>query len=170
MRDAEIVDQIVALRRVRAVVDAAGERRRLARVIRALRRQFGAGVPKQQAAAVLGVSVQALDRWIAAGRIPTVRRPGSSRLLVDADALLALAAEVELRRERGERRVLAQAIAALVPTGELRPRLRPNPPARELRHECAHSTAEERLRQAVELSRVGAMLAASPRRRRSTVR
>ncbi|HVW88923.1 MAG TPA: hypothetical protein VHC01_05605, partial [Gaiellaceae bacterium] len=60
----EAVAQIVALRRVRSAVESKTERRRLAQVIRQLRRQLGVGVAKRQAAAALGVSVQALDRWI----------------------------------------------------------------------------------------------------------
>jgi len=162
----EVVSQIIALRRVRSAVDSVVERRRLARVVRQLRRRLGAGVPKRQAAAVLGVSVQALDRWIATGKIPVVRRPGSSRELVETEALLVLAEEVSPRREQGEPRALAKAIAALAARGRLPRRLRPNQSARELRHEFLHSTPEGRMRQAVELSEVGATLAASARTRR----
>lgn len=163
---AEIVSQIVALRRVRDVVEAPQERRRLASVIRQLRRRLGIGVPKRQAAAVLGVTVQALDRWVAAGKIPAVRRGGSSRALVDSEALIAIAAEAELLREQGELRVLARAIASLDERERLPRRLRPNHSAQELRHEFLHSTPAGRLQQAVELSQVGAELAANARARR----
>jgi len=163
--ESEIVSQIVALRRVRAALTAPAERRRLSRVIRQLRRQLGAGVPKQQAATAIGVSVQALDRWVAAGKIPTVRRPGSSRELIDTEALLALVAEVEHQQEHGERRALAKAIAALSEEGKLRRRLRPNQTARELRHEFLHSTPAGRLRQGIALSHVSASLAANYRER-----
>jgi hypothetical protein len=161
----EIVGQIVALRRVRTGVDSPAERRRVARVIRQLRRQLGVGVPKRQAAAALGVTVQALDRWIAAGKLPIVRRPGSSRELLDAEALLVLAAEVDQLRERGESRALAKAISSLAAGGRLPRRLRPNQSAGELRYEFVHSTPAGRLRQAIELSHVGAALAASARAR-----
>ena len=53
---------------------------------RKLRRQLGVGVPKRQAAAVLGVTVQALDRW---GRriVPDPTAENFSRLW---DALAAV--------------------------------------------------------------------------------
>lgn len=163
---AEIVGQVVALRRVREAVNAPQERRRLASVIRQLRRQLGVGVPKRQAAAVLGVTVQAVDRWVAAGKILVVRHAGSSRELIDTEALLALAAEAERLREQGERRVLARAIASLDERERLPRRLRPNHSAQELRYEFLHSTPAGRLQQAVELSQVGAALAANARARR----
>ena len=103
----ELAGQIVALRAVRSAVERSAERQRLAQVLSQLRRQLGVGVPKRQAAAVLGVSVQGLDRWIAARKIPVVRRPGSSRELVEADALLVLAEKVAQLREQGETRALA---------------------------------------------------------------
>ena len=163
---AELARQIVALRRVRAAVGLPSERRRLSQVIRQLRRQLGVGVPKRQAAEVLGVSVQALDRWISAGKIPVVRRPGSSRELVEAEALLALATEVVPLRERGVPRALAKGISSLAERGRLPRRLRPNQSAQELRYEFLHSTPVGRMRQAVELSHVGAALAANARARR----
>jgi DNA-directed RNA polymerase specialized sigma subunit len=163
----EAVAQIVALRRVRSAVESKTERRRLAQVIRQLRRQLGVGVAKRQAAAALGVSVQALDRWIGAGKIPAVRRPGSSRDLVETEALLLLAEEVTPLRERGESRALAKAIAALAARDRLPRRMRPNQSAQELRYEFLHSTPAGRMRQAIELSHVGAALAANaPARRR----
>jgi hypothetical protein len=156
----ETVGQIVSLRRVWDAVESPADRRRLARVLRQLRRQLGVAAPKRQAAACLGVTVQALDRWVAAGRIPVVRRPGSSRELIAADALLVLAEEVERRREQGEPRPLAGAIAALTERESLPRRLRPNQPAHELRYEFLHSTPAGRMRQAIELSELGADLAA----------
>jgi hypothetical protein len=156
----EIVGQIVSLRRVRDAVESPSDRRRLARVIRQLRHQLGIAVPKRQAAACLGVTVQALDRWVAAGRIPVVRRPGSSRELIAADALLVLAEEVERRREQGKPRPLAGAIAALTERESLPRRLRPNQSAHELRYEFLRSTPAGRMRQAIELSELGADLAA----------
>lgn len=166
MSASETVSQIVALRRVREAVEAPQERRRLASVIRQLRRQLGVGVPKRQAASALGVAVQALDRWVAAGKIPVVRRAGSSRELIDTEALLALAVEAGRLREQGELRVLARAIASLEECERLPRRLRPNPGAQELRHEFLHSTPAGRLQQAVELSQIGAALAANARARR----
>jgi hypothetical protein len=166
---AAVVAQIVALRRVRDAVESHEERGRLACVIRQLRRQLGVGVPKRQAAAVLGVTVQALDRWVASGKLPSVRRPGSSRELIETQALLAVAEEVERLRDQGQSRVLSKAIASLTERGRLPRRLRPNQSAHELRYEFLHSTPAGRLRQAVELSHVGAALAANARARRSAM-
>jgi hypothetical protein len=165
MTASETITQIVALRRVREAVHEPGEQRRLAWVARRLRRQLGAGVPKLQAAAVLGVSVQSLDRYILLGKIPTLRRPGSSRELIDSAALLDLAEEVERQRENGERSPLARAIATLAEQGRLRRRLGPNQSAVELRREFLHTTSEARLRQGIELSELGASLGAAARAR-----
>ena len=78
------VRHVVALRRVGEAVTDPRERLRLLQVERELRRGVGVGVPKLRAAAVLGISLTALDRWIALGKLPVVRRPGSSRHEVDA--------------------------------------------------------------------------------------
>ena len=165
-RASEIVGQIVALRRVRSAVESPTERCRLVRVIRQLRRQLGAGVPKRQAAQALGVTVQAIDRWVVAGKIPVVHRPGSSRELIDTETLLVLVGEVERLRDQSEPRALAKAISALAEAGQLPRRLRPNQSVHELRYEFIHSTPAGRLRQAVELSHLGAALAANARARR----
>lgn len=157
----------MALRRIAPAVSDPGEQRRLARVQRELLREIGFSVPKRRAAAVLGVSVNALDRWIAAGRLPTLRRPGSAREEVDADALLDLAEEVDRLREEGvERAVLAAAFARLSAVGKPRRRPRPNMPARELRAEFLRTTPFGRLATGAELSRAGAVLAAYGRARR----
>src|SRR5438093_7485223 len=121
-----LVRQVVALRCTEPAVADERARRRLKGVERELRREIGVGVPKTRAAAVLGVSVTALDKWIGRGRLPVVRRPGSSREEVDAGALLELAQEVTLLREAGETRgVLAAAFEQLAKRGT-RPKLRPN--------------------------------------------
>lgn len=164
---AEIIDQVVSLRRVRSALAQVAEQRRLARVTRQLRRGLGTGVAKRQAAAALGVSIQALDRWIDAGKVPVVRRPGSSRDLVETDALLTLAGEVARLREQGVSRALATAITALDAQARLPRRLRPNQSARELRGEFLRSGPAGRLRQAIELSHTGAALAANARARRA---
>jgi hypothetical protein len=161
-----VVGQIAALRRVREAVSSPAERRRLSRVIRELRWQLGVGIPKRQAAIALGVSVQALDRWVGAGKIPTVRRPGSSRELIDTEAVLSLVAEVERLKEQGrDQRTLAEAVATLSGAGKLRRRLRPNQSARDLRHEYLRSTPAARLRDGIELSHTSAALAANYRER-----
>jgi hypothetical protein len=156
-----VIGQIVALRRVAGAVDDPVERRRIARVVRELRHSVGVGVPKRRAAAALGVSVQALDHWIAVGRLPTTRRPGSSRTLVDTESLLLLAEETERERESGKQRsVLAAAFRRLEGAGRMPRKLRPNLSAAELRDEFRRTTPAERVRTVAELSHVAGILAA----------
>ena len=156
----QTLTQVVELRRVRRSLSEHEARLRLGRVIGELRRDVGAAVPKRRASALLGVSVQALERWVASGALPVVRVPGSSRQLIDAEALLVLAEEVASLREQGERRgVVAAALRHLEAAGRLPRKLRPNQSARELRFEYLHTTPAERLRQGIELSELAARLA-----------
>src|SRR5437667_12194835 len=99
-----MVRRVVALRSVANAVAGPLERRRLERVIRELRLEIGVGVPKRRAAALLGVSVQALERWIQRGLLAVARKPGSARELVDTEALIVLLEEVDRRRDAGEDR------------------------------------------------------------------
>jgi DNA-binding transcriptional MerR regulator len=157
--------QIVDLRRVLPAVRDPAERRRLARVIRQLRAGVGVGVPKLRAAALLGVSVQALERWVRHGDLPTARKPGSSRELIDAEALLLVADEVTRLREQGQNRgLVARALEQLVDEGRMPRKLRPNQSAAELHYEYLHTTAAERLRSAAELSTLAGTLARAGRR------
>lgn len=161
------VERAVELRLVAGAVTDEREQRRLKRVLRDLRREIGVSVPKTRAAGILGVSVTALDKWIALGRLPTVRRPGSSRAEIDADALLGLAEEVKRLRESGVTRgVLAAAFERLAKDGKPRRRLRPNMPARELRADFLRTTPLERLRTGAELGYVATLLAGRARARR----
>jgi hypothetical protein len=150
----QAVEQLVALR--------LGQ---LGRVRRQLRRDMGVSVPKRRAAALLGVSVPALERWIRAGRLPVVRRPGSSREEIDSDALVDLATEVTRLREAGRSRgVLAEAFRRLEAEGKARPRL-PGEPGwfpdhtEERRVEFARTTPAERIAEAIELSELATSLA-----------
>ncbi len=155
------IEHVVSLRRAGSAVADPRERGRLKQVERELQRAIGVGVPKRRAAAVLGVSVTALDKWIARGRLPVVRRPGSSREQIDADALLDLAEEVTRLREDGQTRaLLASAFERLAKEGRPRPKLRPNQPARELREHYRLTTPADRLREVAELSGVLTDLAA----------
>lgn len=155
------VAHVVALRCVSPAVANPRERDRLKRVERDLRREIGVGVPKTRAAAVLGVSVTALDKWVARGRLPVVRRPGSSREAIDADALLDLAEEVTRLREAGRTRgLLATAFERLAKQGKPRPKPRPNQSAAELRAHYLGTTPCDRLRESAELSRILTGLAA----------
>jgi hypothetical protein len=147
------VRRVIALGRVLGAVDDPVERARLHSIIRELRGEIGVGVPKKCAADVLGVSVQALDRWTSKGRLPVVRRPQSSRELIDAGALIALAERVERLREEGQPHgVLARALSDLERTGRMPRRLRPNMTATELRRTFLATSPVERLREAVALS------------------
>ncbi len=129
-------------------------------MIRDLRGGVGAGVPKRRAAALLGVSVQALERWVGDGALPVVRKPGSSRDLIDAETLLVLAEEVGRLRDRGvERGVLAEALRTLRAEDRLPRKLRPNESAAELRYEYLHTTPAERLHAAAELAELAGALA-----------
>ena len=163
----ETVGQVVALRRVLASLDDPIERRRLARVIRQLRRRLGVAVPKHRAATCLGVSAQALEHWVRAGAVPVTRKPGSSREMIESEAFLAIAEEVERLREAGRKRALAPALKNLTDEGRMPRKLRPNQSARELRFEYLHTTPAGRLRTAIELSHTASALAANARARRA---
>jgi len=155
------IEHVVLLRRAGPAVADPRERRRLKQVERELQREIGVGVPKRRAAAVLGVSVTALDKWITRGRLPVVRRPGSSREQIDAEALLDLAEEVTRAREEGQTRsLLATAFERLAKRGRPRPKLRPNQPAHELRGHYLRTTPDDRVREVADLSRVLTELAA----------
>lgn len=163
------VEHVVALRRVSETVADDRNRRRLEHLERELRAEIGVGVPKRRAAAVLGVTVPAVERWIERGRLPVVRRPGSSREEIDADALLELAVEVNRLRENGQTRgLLATAFERLAARGLPLPKLRPNESAYELRRDYLRTTPLDRLREVAQLSNVLTGIAA--RRARTSAR
>ncbi len=109
-----LADQVVELRRAAAETLEPAQRKRVEQVAGRLRAELGESIPKVRAAALLGVSVTALEKWIAREKLPLVSRPGSSRLEVDADALLDLAEEVRRLQERGRTHaLLAHAFARL---------------------------------------------------------
>lgn len=161
---------IADVQRVRRAINTPAERHRLARVSRGLRAEVDAGVPKHRAARLLGVSPQALERWVGQGQIPTIRRPGSSRELIDRDALIVLLAQTDTFKEAGASRPLAKAIAALSGSARLAPRPAPNQSAGELRYECEHSTPAGRMRSAVALSQTASVMAARARARQRAQR
>jgi hypothetical protein len=158
------IAQIVELRRLRDAIGDRAERRRLAAVIRQLRLALDRGIPKHRAAAALGISPQALERWVRSDAIRTVRKSTSSRELIDRDALLRLVAEVRRREEAGAERPVGKSIRSL---GAQLGRLpRPNQPAHELRYEYLHTTPADRLRAGVALAETAHVLAAAGRKRR----
>ena len=157
--------QIVELHRL-AVGVAGSAGVRLWRIARELRLELGDAIPKLQAARALGVSVKALDKWVAKGEIPVLRRPGAGRSQVETDSILDLLAEVTILREEGAASgVIAAALRRLRERGQLRPKLRPNRTPAELRRAYLETTPVERLRAAAELSSVQTRLAAAPSER-----
>lgn len=77
--------------------------RSLAAVERRLLDLVGPLVRKRVAAQLLGVSVQALDRWSGRGDIATAAiREGSSRHAIPTDELVALACEVRIAQRDGD--------------------------------------------------------------------
>lgn len=156
------IRHVVALRRVAEALPEGPERKRVRRVERELRREIGVGVPKRAAARTLGISVTALDRWVARGKLVQVHRPGSSRGEIDAWSLAVVATEVDrLREQGGERGVVAAAIRALEAEGRLPRRMRPNEHPLVLRRDFLRSTPEERLRELAGLMYAGGVLLAA---------
>lgn len=135
------VDDIIRLRRVERLPEAAPE-------VRPVRRRLEAGVAptlsRSLAARLLGVSQPALDRWIGAGRVPTVVTP-SGRREVPRRFVIELRESIEDLSRRGVRRPLAAALTerrvaaeGLEPAGSQAPRGSARPPG--------HETAERRAR------------------------
>jgi transposase-like protein len=78
-----------------------------------MRKRVGPGVSKAVAARTLGVSTNTLDKWIARGRVPTVRASGG-RQLVALLPLVELGANIKRLREAGQTEgLLAAAILEL---------------------------------------------------------
>lgn len=61
------------------------------RVITELTERIGPVVPKRRAAAILNISVQALDEWIRRGRLESVRTTGAARAGIDTAELIRTA-------------------------------------------------------------------------------
>jgi hypothetical protein len=66
-----------------------------------MRKRVGPGVSKAVAGRTLGVSTNTLDKWIARGRVPTVRDNGG-RQLVALLPLVELGANIKRLREVGQ--------------------------------------------------------------------
>jgi DNA-binding transcriptional MerR regulator len=131
------------------------------RLARELRLELDDSIPKLPAARALGISVKALDKWVAKGEIPTLRRPGAGRSQVETDAVLDLLHEVtELRLTGVTSGVIAAAITHLRDRGRLRRKLRPNQSPAELRRAYRETSPLERVRAAAELSYIQTRLAA----------
>jgi hypothetical protein len=108
--DGALADAI-DLRLLAAQVSEPDARLQLARLTRRRLADIGPSVPKTRAAKALGVTVPALDRWIARGAVKT-RRRASSREEIDTLSVVDLAVEVASLAESGRRRgLLAEALA-----------------------------------------------------------
>lgn len=92
----DLVDLQVAQRSSRGV-----PRERMRKVEVRVRKRVGPTVPKAVAARVLQVSVPTLDKWIARGRIPTLRKANGQRAVLLPE-LVTLAAAVEELRDAGQ--------------------------------------------------------------------
>jgi DNA-binding transcriptional MerR regulator len=80
----------------------------LAPVIAGMRDELAPTMPKRTAAAIIGISVPTLDKWIARGLVPTETVNGG-RPRVLRDAVLELAERVEELRRKGQSRHLVAA-------------------------------------------------------------
>jgi hypothetical protein len=159
-----LVAAIVELRLLTKRTREPQTRGRLRQLEWTLRPLLGPGLPKKRAAACLGVSVAALDKWIHRGRLPVVSKTASSRLAVETRAFLELAEQVEeLRREGLERGLLAEAFGRLgrpdEPSGQqvLREEIarlpRPNVSVRRLRADYERTAPAERVIELTHLHR-----------------
>lgn len=166
-----LVDRILRLRRAERVPSVARE---VAPVRADLEEQLGPTLSRARAARILGVSQTALDRWVAAGKTPTVVSP-NGRVEVPRRFVIEVAEEIEDLRQRGERgRLLAAALrrrradgervrSFIAPTGSGAPTKRTVPEA--------HRTAERRSRayHQVVADRLDEQLAEEAKRRIETL-
>ena len=160
------LSDVVELRALAHASPDATARAQLGRLAQRRSEDIGPSVPKVRAAQALGVSVTALDTWIARGAIPASRRPSSSRQEVETQAVIDLAVEIRTLRKTGRRRaLLATALARLNPADDTVPaaamgtrRFFPDQ-AEERRHEFTLLTPGERVAQAVRLSRTATRIA-----------
>ncbi len=157
----------VELRLVASKVSDPDARARLARMVRSRIVDIGPSVPKTRAAKILGVTVPALDRWVARGALKT-RRSSSSREEIDTLSVVDLAVEIASLVESGRRRgLLAEALTrrerALASRGMGTRGFFADQQA-ERRGELASVTAGERVAQTIRLSRTATKMVASPKR------
>ena len=163
----------VDLRLVASTVSEPGARTRLARLTRRRLVDIGPSVPKTRAAKALGVTVPALDRWIARGALQT-RRATSSREEIDTLTVVDLAVEVALLAESGRTRgLLAEALARrerALAGGRMGTRGFFADQEADRREELATAGAGERVAQAISLSKTATKIAVAGARARATGR
>lgn len=160
----------VELRLIASKVSEPDTRAQLSRLTRRRIADIGPSVPKTRAAKALGVTVPALDHWIARGALKT-RRSTSSREEIDTLSVVDLAVEVASLAESGRKRgLLAEALArrerALAGRGMGTREFFANQQA-ERREELATLSAGERVAQAISLSKAATKIAVAGARARA---
>lgn len=157
---------VVELRLVASKVSDPDARVQLARVTRRRIADIGPTVPKTRAATALGVTVPALDRWIARGVLKT-RRSTSSREEIDTLTVVDLAVDVARLAESGRKRgLLTEALARRerrFAGGRMGTRGYFPDQQAERRGELATGTPGERVAQAIALSRTATKIAVAAR-------
>lgn len=165
----DLVTSIVQLRAAIVRTRDRSTRSQLRDVEVRLREVLGPTITKTRAAAALGISVTALDRWVGQGVLPVVERPGVLRHELEARPVLELAEEVcRVKYENpAARSPIATAVRRLgwTPRTEGRRVLRfdvaklprPNISERELVAQFRSTTPEQRVRDASELSQFFAL-------------
>lgn len=167
------LSDVVELHALAETSPDASLRARLGQIARRRSEDIGPSIPKTRAARALGVSLTALDTWVARGAIPVRRRPSSSRQEVETQAVIDLAVEIRALRAAGRRRALLATALARIDAGE------PKVPAaavgtrgffpdqaEERRGEFVLLTPGERVAQAIGLSRSATRIAAAAARAR----
>ena len=104
----ELVENIVRLRRAERVTAVVAE---VSPVRRGLESQLGPTLTRSRAAAILGVSQTALDRWVGAGRVPVVLTPSGRRQVPRQFVIEVREAIDELRKSGRHGYLLAAALA-----------------------------------------------------------
>jgi excisionase family DNA binding protein len=112
------LQQVLKLLSIRGHLRGA-DRQTIDEVLGALRQQAGETISKSNAAELLDVSRQSLDRWIKAGMLPAVKA-SNGRQKIPRQALEQIIARVNQLRDSGQQRaLLAQALKDLA--GEIDP-------------------------------------------------
>lgn len=103
-----LIEDVVRLRRAERISEAARDVRP---VRRNLESRLGPTLSRSRAARILGVSQTALDRWVAAGRIPVVMTPGGRREVPRRVVVELRESLDELIRQGQQQHLLAAALS-----------------------------------------------------------
>jgi DNA-binding transcriptional MerR regulator len=164
-RAADVERALADVVELRTLAQASSDPSLRARLDQIADRRSEESVPKTRAAQALGVSLNALDKWIRRGAIPVERRASSSRQEVQTRAVVDLAVEIRGLRETGRTSaLLATALARMAAPMGARGFFPDQ--ARERRRELRLLTPAERVAQAIKLSRSATRIAASGSRAR----